>query len=286
MLDQRAERHFMRLLTQKNSNRDLILDEPDGMVHEDDISTLDSWTERTAEDLWVLGDEVEQSLPVDLEFAPWHDDELIGHHGNCIDEYHGWTDGSRRVSAAFGWSRPGYNDRGKEVELDCNKESLGEFETAFDGEMEAIADIMEYAIDNQIPADLTIHCDSQATISRVGHTRTGPGQDTAIRVVQAVQCRLGQGWRTRNEWILGHFGIEGNESADQLGGEAASGKRQGRTSIAWLKKRISRHFTMAKDSEIWKVNGFITPPAPKKSVLGRASNRLARTATIAQIRTG
>jgi hypothetical protein len=58
MLDRRTERHFMRLLTQKNSNRDLIPDEPDGLVDEDDIPILDSWTERTAEDLWVLGDEV------------------------------------------------------------------------------------------------------------------------------------------------------------------------------------------------------------------------------------
>jgi hypothetical protein len=160
-----------------------------------------------AEDLWVLGDEVEQSLPVDLEFAPWHEEELIGEYGSHIDEYHGWTDGSRRVSAAFGWSLRGYNDQGKEVELECNKGSLGEFETAFDGEMEAIADIMEYAIDNQIPGDLTIHSDAQAAISRVGHTGTGPGQDRALRVVQAVQRRLRQGWRTRIEWVPGHSGI-------------------------------------------------------------------------------
>jgi hypothetical protein len=86
--------------------------------------------------LWVLGDEVEQSLPVDLEFAEWHEEELIGEHGSHIEEYHGWTDGSRRMSAAFGWSLRGYNDQGKEVELDCNKGSLGEFETAFDGEMD------------------------------------------------------------------------------------------------------------------------------------------------------
>jgi hypothetical protein len=112
MLDRRTERHFMRLLTQKNSNSDLIPDELDGMVDEEDIPTLDSWTERTAEDLWVLGDEVEQSLPVDLEFAPWHEEELIGEYGSHIDEYHGWTDGSRRVSAAFGWSLRGYNDQG------------------------------------------------------------------------------------------------------------------------------------------------------------------------------
>jgi hypothetical protein len=186
MLDRRTASHFIRLLTQKNSNSDLIPDELDGMVDEEDIPTLDSWTERTAEDLWVLGDEVEQSLQVDLEFAPWHEEELIGEHGSHIDKYHGWTDGLRRVSAAFGWSLWGYNDQGKEVELDCNKGSLGEFETAFDGEMEAIADIMEYAIDNQIPGDLRIHSDAQAAISHVGHTGTGPGQDRALRVVQAV----------------------------------------------------------------------------------------------------
>jgi hypothetical protein len=90
------------------------------------------------------------------------------------------------VSAAFGWSLWGYNDQGKEVELDCNKGSLREFETAFDREMEAIADTIEYAIDNQIPGDLTIHSDAQAAISRVGNIETGPGQDRAIRVVQAV----------------------------------------------------------------------------------------------------
>jgi hypothetical protein len=83
----------------------------------------------------VLEDEVEQSLPVDLEFAPWHEEGFIDHYG--------WTDGSRRVSAAFGWSLLGYNDQGKQVELDCNKGCLGEFETTIDGEMEAIADIME-----------------------------------------------------------------------------------------------------------------------------------------------
>jgi hypothetical protein len=83
--------------------------------------------------------------------------------------------------------------QGKEVELDCNKGSLGEFETAFDREMEAIADIMEYAIDNQIPGDLTIHSDAQGAISRVGHKGTGPSQDRALRVVQAVQRRLRQG---------------------------------------------------------------------------------------------
>jgi hypothetical protein len=140
--------------------------------------------------LWVLGDEVEQSFPVDLEFAPWHEKKLIDCHGHRIDEYHGWTDGSRRVSAVFGWSLWGYNDQGKQVELDCNKGCLGEFETAFDGEMEAIADVIEHAIDNQIPVSQFIPMPRQQF--RVSGIQS-PGQDRAIRVVQAVQCRLKQG---------------------------------------------------------------------------------------------
>jgi hypothetical protein len=143
---------------------------------------------------------------------------------------------------------------------------------------------MEYVIDNQIPGDLTIHSDNQAAISRVGHTGTGPGQDRALRVVQAVQRRLRHGWRTRIEWVPGHSGIVGNERADQLAGEAASERRHGRTSIAWLNERISQHFTIAKDSETDKGKETITRPAPKTSFLDLASNRLAR--TIAQILTG
>jgi hypothetical protein len=40
------------------------------MVDEEDIPSLDSWTERAADDLWGLGDEIERSVPVNLEFAP------------------------------------------------------------------------------------------------------------------------------------------------------------------------------------------------------------------------
>jgi hypothetical protein len=101
MLDRRTERHFMRMLTQNNPNSDLIPDEADGMVDEEDIPSLDSWTERAADDLWVLGDEVEQSVPVDLEFAPWHEDNSDDLHTGNERGHHGWTDGSRRESAAF-----------------------------------------------------------------------------------------------------------------------------------------------------------------------------------------
>jgi ribonuclease HI len=169
------------------------------------------------------------------------------------------------------------------VELVHKKGCLGQYKTAFDGEMEAIADIMDFVNQNEIPGDLTIHSDAQAAIARVRNTGTGPGQDRAIQVVKAVQKRTERGWRMSIEWVLGHSGIEGNENADQLAGEAAAEKKTGRTSIAWLKERISQHYSMAKDISTERGKDSILPPAPKKSFLVGASNRLA--GTIAQIRT-
>jgi hypothetical protein len=195
MIDRRTEHHCMRMLTQNNRNGDLVPDEADVMVDKEDIPSHDSWTERAADDLWVLGDEVEQSVPVDLEFAPWYEDTSEDLHTGSKRGLHGWTDGSRRESSAFGWSLRGYNTQGKTVELVPNKGCRGQYETACDGEMEAIADIMEFVNQNEIRGDLTIDSDAQAAIARVSHTGTGPGQDRAIRVVMAVQKRKERGWR-------------------------------------------------------------------------------------------
>jgi hypothetical protein len=82
------ERHLLRLLTQNNPNSDLIPEEPDGMVDEEDIPILDSWTEQTVDDLWVLGDDVEYLVPIGLEFAPWHQETLINDSGTKPQGYH------------------------------------------------------------------------------------------------------------------------------------------------------------------------------------------------------
>jgi ribonuclease HI len=136
--------------------------------------------------------------------------------------------------------------------------------------MEAIANIMDFLDANQIPGDMTIHSDAKAAIARVSHIGTGPGQDGALRVVKAVQRRKERGWRTRIELVQGHSGIEGNERADQLAGEAAAEKKNGRTSIAWVKERISLHYMIVKETETERGKHSILPPASKKSVFDSA----------------
>jgi hypothetical protein len=58
----------------------------------------------------------------------------------------------------------------------------------------------------------------------------------------------------------------------------------GRISIAWLKERISQHYSMAKDTKTERGKDSILPPAPNNSFLGGSPNRLAHAS--AQFRTG
>jgi hypothetical protein len=57
------------------------------------------------------------------------------------------------------WSLRRRNKQGEQVKLEHNQGCIGEFETALDGEVEAIADNMDFADANQIPGDLTVHSD-------------------------------------------------------------------------------------------------------------------------------
>jgi hypothetical protein len=86
------------------------------------------------------------------------------------------------------------------------------------------------------------------------------------------------------EWVLGHSVILENDHANQLAREAAALKKSVQTSIASLIKRVSQHYSIAKYTKTDWGKYSILAPAPKKSFLDGASNRLAH--TIAQIRTG
>jgi hypothetical protein len=70
---------------------------------------------------------------------------LMDHNKNqwCLDAHSGGT-----------------TDRVKTVELVPNKGYFGQYHTAFHGEIEAIADIMDFVNQNEIPEDLTFYSDA------------------------------------------------------------------------------------------------------------------------------
>jgi hypothetical protein len=90
-----------------------------------------------------LGDEVERSTPAEIEFEPWHAHPVCVDQDKNKEQSHGYTDGSRRAAAAFGWTLLRSNSKKKQHEVAWNKDFPGEFETAFDGEAEEISDIVE-----------------------------------------------------------------------------------------------------------------------------------------------
>jgi hypothetical protein len=89
MLDRYTECYFMRLPTPKYSNNHQIPHKLDGMDDVEAIPTLDNWTTRTSENVWVLEDEVEQSLTGDLEVMAWYEEEYIRQCRSHINENHG-----------------------------------------------------------------------------------------------------------------------------------------------------------------------------------------------------
>jgi hypothetical protein len=88
MLDRRTERHFLWLIAQNNTNSDMIPDELDDILDEDELPVLDRLTERAADDLWTLGDEVETSTLAEIGFAPWHDGELAIDRTDSKEQLH------------------------------------------------------------------------------------------------------------------------------------------------------------------------------------------------------
>jgi hypothetical protein len=72
------------------------------MVDEENIPRLDRWTKRASDDVWILGEEIEHSAPIDREFMVLYEDNSDDLQSHTEQEYHAWTDGSRQKSQAFG----------------------------------------------------------------------------------------------------------------------------------------------------------------------------------------
>jgi ribonuclease HI len=128
-----------------------------------------------------------------------------------------WTDGSRdqngNVGAAIVWQE--HNEwTGLKYRLGRNKE-------VFDAELYAIlrATVMARDHVSELKSDgidrLIIFTDSQASLSRIQHNGSGPGQTWASAIIQNSNEILGQNIQLEFRWVPGHAGIAGNETADE-----------------------------------------------------------------------
>jgi ribonuclease HI len=135
-----------------------------------------------------------------------------------------WTDESRddlgNVGAAVAWKEG--------TECTGLKYRLGRTKEVIDAELFALlrATIMiGDQVDDMISEGvqkIIIFTDSQAALNRGQHNEPGPGQIWASAIIRSTEEICRQNIQLEFRWVLGHAGIDGNETADQLAKDAAA----------------------------------------------------------------
>lgn len=139
--------------------------------------------------------------------------------------------------------------------------SLGRVQEVFDAELLGIVQALQLARNLGGRGLITVLLDSQAAISRLQHTQTGPGQAQAVQARTAAQVLQSRGRQPIIQWAPGHAGVEGNERAGRAAKKAANrppNTGSGEVSLAFTRRACTDAINVHKRS--WLVRELAQRP--------------------------
>jgi ribonuclease HI len=156
-----------------------------------------------------------------------------------------YTDGSQTQEGhgiGLGFTVYNYN-RPSILPIYSRYSNIGDQAIVYNGELEAVAQALEYASDIALEGDaFNVFTDNQAGLLRLKTPSDKPGQSQQIRAIQATNIIINKGASINLVWVPGHTDIIGNEEADRLAklGTKAIEDLISNTSFAYLEIKINQ----------------------------------------------